>query len=62
MTKKERAYIEAQIQKFEQWARQEYDSAYSSADDPDEVELQARLCDASASALRNLLIDLQEGV
>lgn len=58
MTKKERAFIEALIVNYEQWAIQERDSAYSIADYPDEVEFQARLCETSASVLRNLLIDL----
>lgn len=62
MTKKERAFIEAQIAKFEMWAVMELDSAYSSSDDPDEAELQSRLCEASVSALRNLLVDLDRGV
>lgn len=60
MTQKERVFIERQIAKFEQWAIQERDSAYTTADDSDEVELQALLCENSASVLRNLLIDLDE--
>ena len=60
MTKNERAFIEAQIVKFEQWAIQEHDSAYSTADDPDAVEFQACLFETSASVLRNLLIDLDK--
>lgn len=64
MTKKERAYIEAQIAKFERWAREEdvLLSSSSSCDDEEEHYLQYRLNDCAASVLLNLLIVFDEGV
>lgn len=60
MTKKERVFIEAQISKFECWAA-ECQVVYQRNHDDDDY-LQYRLNDCSASVLRNLLVDLEEGV
>ncbi len=56
MTKKERAFIEAQIAKFERWAA-DCDVVYRRNHDEEDF-MQYRLNDCSASALRNLLSGL----
>lgn len=64
MTKKERAYIEVQIAKFDRWAEEERALISSSSCSDDEETHYSQYCvnDCCASVLRNLLLDLEEGV
>lgn len=64
MTKKERAYIEAKIAKFDRWAEEErtFISSSCCSDDVETHYCQYLMYDYCASVLRNLLLDLEEGV
>ena len=63
MTKKERFYIERQIEKFERWANEELSRVDSLlGNERKECYFQYELNSCAANTLRNLLNDLEEGV
>lgn len=60
MTKKEVALIQAKVDQFEKWEMEEVELARRclDADEKKEHYLEATKCGSSATALRNILIEL----